>query len=224
MLELNVASSQIENIVSASISEDWKLSVEVAPVPLLIVFVVGLLVWLAFKWWSGSRFPDFEIDSAEFGWGDQKLSFKPNVTDRQIAYSIWVELSTRKIGIPINLDDDVVSEIYDSWHSFFGVTRELIKSIPVSKVNRSSTNQIISLSIEVLNEGLRPHLTKWQARFRRWNDRQLKLSEDASPQEVQKDFPEFESLATNMIEVNDKLILYRLKMHELLRGIDATDG
>jgi hypothetical protein len=76
-------------------------------------------------------------------------------------------LSTRKIGLQIDLKQDVIVEIYDSWHNFFTITRELIKDIPVSKVQAPSTRKIITLSVNLLNEGLRPHLTTWQARFRR---------------------------------------------------------
>jgi hypothetical protein len=161
------------------------------------------------------------MDQAEFGLGTGKVTFKPNMTDRQVAYSIWVELSTRKIGLPIDFDHDVVSEIYDSWHSFFSVTRELIKSIPVSKVRKDSTQKIVTLSIEILNEGLRPHLTKWQARFRRWYDNELSKASGAEvvdPQEIQQRFPKWAELKSDMERVNQHLIKYRAKMHSLVRS------
>lgn len=72
----------------------------------------ALAVW---RWrMGGFTFRDFEIDQTEIGVGQNKLRFKPNLTDRQVAYAIWVELSTRKIGLPIDFEHDVVSEIYNS--------------------------------------------------------------------------------------------------------------
>lgn len=163
---------------------------------------------------------DFEIDMAEMGIGSHKISFKPNLRDQEIAYKIWVELSTRKIGLPIDLEHDVVSEIYDSWHNFFSITRELIKDIPVSKVKHSSTRQIITLSIAVLNEGLRPHLTNWQARFRRWYDRQLQNgNDDIDPQAIQAKYPKFEELNKDLEIVNKRLMKFREKMRELVLGL-----
>lgn len=203
-------------LVSFVVSNDLEITLHVAALPVLILAVVGLALWLGFRWWAARRFPDFEIDATEFGFGDQKISLRPNNMDRQIAYSIWVELSTRKVGLPIELDDDVIAEIYDSWYAFFGVTRELIKDIPVSKVRNDSTGKIINLSIEVLNEGLRPHLTKWQARFRHWYGAQMETKPDASPQDVQKRFPEYEALSTEMLEVNQRLRNYRKRMYELV--------
>ncbi len=60
-----------------------------------------------------------EIDEAEIGIEPGKIKLRPNFTDRQVAYQIWVELSTRKIGLEIDLAHDVISEVYDSWHKFF---------------------------------------------------------------------------------------------------------
>ena len=183
----------------------------------ILIFVI---LWRT--WGAGYSLKNFEIDQAEIGVGQQKFKFKPNITDKQVAYAIWVELSTRKIGLPINLDDDVISEIYDSWYAFFAVTRELIKDIPVQRVKKDSTQAIIRLSIEVLNEGLRPHLTKWQARFRQWYNREVdRYGKDFAetvlePQIIQANFPKFAELRDDMQRVNNALILYRKKMQELV--------
>lgn len=212
------AEAVVPDLFSFTLTKDWSLNLHLTPLPLIAIAVIVFLVWLGFRWFAARRLGDFEIDGAELGFGDHKISFKPNDTDRQIAYSIWVELSTRKVGLPIEIEDDVISEVYDSWYSFFAVTRELIKDIPVSKVRGDSTGKIIDLSIEVLNEGLRPHLTKWQARFRHWYEAQLEKKKDVSPQDLQKKFPEYDALCADLLAVNNRLIKYRMKMIELVRG------
>jgi hypothetical protein len=70
----------------------------------------------------------------------------------------------------------------------------------------------------VLNLGLRPLLTKWQARFRRWNDHALTDSGAlaVSPQEIQKKFPGWDELKADMTKVNEHLIRYREKMRVLV--------
>lgn len=181
-----------------------------------LLIVVILMIWQL--WQYRGYFQSFEIDQAEIGIGQQKFKLAPNETDRQIAYKIWVELSTRKIGLEIDLEHDVVVEVYDSWHTFFGVTRELIKDVPVRKFRRPATEKIVGISIEVLNEGLRPHLTKWQARFRRWYERQAKQEDFAfkTPQEIQQEFPAFKDLSEDLLAVNKKLMAYRAKMRQLV--------
>ncbi len=179
-----------------------------------LLFLAALLYRSAF--WRG--FKSLEIDEAEIGIGTGKLTLRPNYTDRQVAYQIWVELSTRKIGLPLDTDHDVIADVYDSWHQFFGVTRDLIKSIPASKVSEGSTRKIISLSIEVLNEGLRPHLTQWQARFRSWYEQQLKApgATYEDPQTIQKKFGQYNELTADIIKVNTRLMAYRTAMHSLV--------
>lgn len=181
---------------------------------IIAAMFLSRLIGLPRRFWK-----TFEINEAEFGLGDQKIKLSPNVTDQQIAYKIWVELSTRKIGIPIDTSNDVISEIYDSWFNFFSVTRELIKDVPVQKFRRKDTEQIVRLSIEVLNHGIRPHLTLWQARFRRWYENQLKLDTniDIHPQDIQKNFPQFSELESDLLEVNQRLINYRQKMYEIIK-------
>lgn len=201
---------------------NWTLTLSASAWLLVGAAILAVLV-LLWKWWLGDlTFKNFEIDQAEIGVGNSKFRFKPNLTDKQIAYAIWVELSTRKIGLPIDFEHDVIAEVYDSWFNFFSVTRELVKGVPVNKVKRDSTQAIIKLSIEVLNEGLRPHLTHWQARFRQWYERELKNQDKGEensildPQEIQAKFPRYEELKSDMLRVNEALIRYRQKMHELV--------
>lgn len=177
------------------------------------------IIFLRFYIGKEGKLQDFELNEAEFGLGEHKFKLKVNDDDRQIAYKIWVELSTRKIGLPIDLENDVITEVYDSWHTFFSVTRELIKDVPVRKYRRDSTEKIVRLSIEVLNEGLRPHLTRWQARFRRWYEQASGETNfvKISPQEIQQQFPHFQQLADDMKIVNDRLIAYRKRMHQLIK-------
>ncbi|GER07165.1 hypothetical protein GCM10007972_18140 [Iodidimonas muriae] len=207
------------DLLSVRFLSDWSLAIQVS------VWVVGALlvpvaIYAIWRWISGgSSWKEFEIDQAEIGTGTGKLRLKPNMTDRQVAYAIWVELSTRKIGLPIDFEHDVIAEIYNSWHDFFGVTRELVKSIPVNKVRHKSTQKIIKLSIEVLNEGLRPHLTTWQARFRRWYENELEKKDGdlvIDPQEIQQKFPKYDELKADMEQVNRRLISYRENMRRLV--------
>ncbi len=194
---------------------------------LLLPFFIIFLIWL-FRLLKNMFFKDdksltkvYEIDEAVIGIGDQKIKIKPNYEDMQIAYKLWIELSTRKIGLPIDFDNDVIIEIYNSWYEFFRITRELVKEIPVSKVRKNkSTQDLVKIAIEVLNKGLRPHLTKWQAKFRKWYTEEIGKEENKGlpPQEIQQKYPEYEKLINEMQEVNRKLIEYRKILKELAIG------
>jgi hypothetical protein len=209
----------IIKLLSVGINSDWSISLEVSVwvTAGLLVIVAGCIACRLFCGRSGWK--NFEINEAEIGIGSGKMTLKPNLTDRQVAYSLWVELSTRKIGLPIDFEHDVIVEIYNSWHDFFSITRDLVKSIPVNKVRQDSTGKIIKLSIEVLNQGLRPHLTKWQARFRHWYEKELNNASGdivIDPQSIQQKFPKWDELKKDMGQVNERLMHYREKMRLLV--------
>ena len=195
----------------------WGVTVR-ASVLLIGLLVLGVVAVAALRGRAFGFGQQMELDEAEFGIGEAKFKLRPNLTDRQVAYAIWVELSTRKIGLEIDLERDVISEVYASWYEFFSVTRDLLKTVPVSRVGDPSTRKIIHLSIDILNEGLRPHLTTWQARFRRWFEREMaddkKLADP--PQAIQAEFPAFKEMSEDLLKVNARLIAYRRAMSRLV--------
>jgi len=206
-------------------SSSFSIVLEVGPAAFLVVVLLTLYVILKI-FPHVPRGGEMSIDQAEIGVGGNKILLRPNLTDRQVAYAIWVELSTRKIGLPIDLEDDVIVEIYDSWYNYFSVTRELIKTVSVTKIRGKSTQTIVQLSIDVLNNGLRPHLTKWQARYRHWYDRRIDdidkktgVDQIIDPQSIQKSFPRYEDLERELLAVNKQLMAYRSSMQVIVFGL-----
>jgi hypothetical protein len=126
---------------------------------------------------------------------------------------------TRKAAIPVDIDHDVIVEIYDSWYALFTRVRELVADLPADLVRREkSTREIVRIATATLNVGLRPHLTKWQARFRNWYDANREQLTDKSPQALQKEFPEFDELISDMLKINSQLIAYANELKKLLGG------
>ena len=129
-----------------------------------------------------------------------------------IAYKIWVELSTRKIGLRFDEENDVIKEVYDSWYKFFETVRELLKEVPANRIPYAS--KLIDLTEKVLNEGLRPHLTKWQARYRRWYEKELE-KDNGAPQDIQKKYPDYTALVADLTETNNIMIAYKELMKDI---------
>lgn len=125
------------------------------------------------------------------------------------AHRIHIELSTRKAAIPIDEKHDVIEEVYDSWYKLFCIIRDELKSLPVPAIRiQDGAADILNLTAEILNEVLRPHLTEHQAKFRKW----MKVAKNESrnkkltPQELQKKYPDYNSLMKSIKDVNKKLI------------------
>ncbi len=208
-------------LFKVSLGKDWNIQFELAWWLTAIIAVIVIIVFLSkrgIRFWKKTY---FEINEAEIGIGSHKVKIRPNYQDLQIAFKFWAELSTRKIGLPIDEDNDVIAEVYNSWHEFFKIARDLIKQIPVSKLRaQESTKQIVRISIALLNEELRPYLTRWQARYRRWWEAAIQDKENSelSPQELQRKFPEYEKLMSDMKEVNRKLVAYSNTLKRLVHS------
>lgn len=143
--------------------------------------------------------------------------FRPNKTDLQIAHKIWTELITRKAAIHIDKENDVIEEIYDSWYTLFQKVREFIAEIPADLIHKNkSTKEIVRIATQTLNEGLRPHLTKWQARFRCWSASKKDEMIDMTPQEFQKEYPQYKDLIEDMLNVNVQLIQYAKELKKII--------
>ena len=162
----------------------------------------------------------FELVSVDIELGNVgKASFKPNTQDIQVAHEVWAQLVTRKAAIALEPDDDVIIEIYDSWYDLFGRLRDLVSSIPAQRVREEeSTREIVRIVTDALNTGLRPHLTKWQARFRTWYEQNGDRLKSTSPQDLQREFPEYRALISDLEDVNRKMIQYAREIGRIAHG------
>ncbi len=188
------------------------------------IVLVFLLVFIAFliscfikhiKHFFGKN--SIEINEINLGIGtNSSIKLKYNSKEKDIAYKLWVEISTRKIGLKFDEENDVITEVYDSWYEFFKIARELMKEIPVN--NSSNVIRLTDLTEKVLNQGLRPHLTKWQARYRKWYDVNAQKNTDESPQEIQRKYPFYDELLADLKKTNEEMIEYKNVLLEIAKG------
>jgi len=192
-------------IFSVRIASGPGLVIEIGPLVIILCAVLLLLLFIPrfrkyFRKWNV-----VEANLSIGGIGDVKL--QPNDEDRKTAQQVWVELVTRKAGLPFDAENDTIVEVYNSWFELFKEMRELAKDCPPPSRPGKSTD-LIQLLVDVLNKGLRPHLTKWQARFRRWYDHAAQQYPEMSPQEIQRLFPQYHELVLDLRSVNEGLLEY----------------
>jgi len=115
----------------------------------------------------------------------------------------------------------VIAEVYDSWYALFKITRDELKLLSGNMlINNETSDQLIILLTDILNKGLRPHLTKYQAKFRRWYDDELnnEMNKGKSPQEIQQNFIAYNELIASMKEVNGILMDYSEQLKKIIKG------
>lgn len=178
------------------------------------------LICIYLYWYKKRSVKSIDVDKIELGLQGPKVTLKLNKKNQEIAYKLWVELSTRKISLEYDEDNDVIEEVYNSWYNFFKIAREIIKEMPATQIQDSA--KLIELTLEVLNLGMRPHLTKWQARFRKWYIQKKENNTDLTPQEIQKYYPQYDELIKDLRKTNQNMIKYTNLMKKLAFGEDIS--
>lgn len=163
------------------------------------------------------------------GAGNMKYKIVKNYANIEIAHKLYIELTTRKAAIKIEEENDVIVEIYNSWYDLFKTTRNELKNFTGDLLeDNDKSKELIHLATDILNEGLRPHLTKYQAKFRKWYDEKVeeekgKNEKDRkSPQEIQKEYLNYLELIDSMKNVNKILIKYKVELEKIL-GYEKHD-
>ena len=189
---------------------------------LIVIILLFLVTYLLKKYRNNSAIEqNIKPIKLKYSLGGTEVEYEitRNYKNIEIAHRIYIELITRKAAIEIEEDKDVIVEIYNSWYSLFKITRDELKSIngELIKDNNKST-QLVELLTDILNKGLRPHLTEYQAKFRKWYNEQLAKDNSLSPQEIQTNYKEIIPLMNSMKKVNINLMDYSKQLKKIIDG------
>jgi hypothetical protein len=193
----------------------WGVDVHVGSILIGAVLTLILIIATA----SRRRRPGWRVTKANFTFaGFGQVEICPTNDVARIAHNAWVELHSRKAAIPFDPEHDVIVEIYNSWYALFGILRTLAKEIPVDSVRAANGAPVLTeVLLGSLNDGLRPHLTRWQARFRRWYDSAIRdgQHDSLSPQEVQRLFPQYDALMEDLLTVNAGMVQFSEELRKI---------
>jgi len=147
------------------------------------------------------------------------VSIRPNHEIMRIAHQGYVEIITRKAGLKFEEEHDLIVEVYDSWYNLFKEFRALTKSIPAQNIREyEDARTAMDVFIQALNLGLRPHLTKYQAKFRRWYKKEEAKHQDRTPQEIERMYPDYQELVTDLKRVNAQMLLFGEALRTIAYG------
>lgn len=142
------------------------------------------------------------------------IDIECNNSVKKLADEVWIELATRKIALPFDEENDVIVEIYDSWYKTFSQFREILKRVPIK--DSDNVEKLSKIILAALNDILRCHLTKWQARFRKWYDKHK--DDDGDPQDIQKKYPQYKELVNDLKSVNNEMVKLTNELDKIRKG------
>ncbi len=110
-----------------------------------------------------------------------ELTFVVNNESRNVAWQLFVETVTRVSTQPLDDDEGLTREALTSLYGLFATTRDTLKSSRPS-VPVPGGRTVEHLAITMLNQELRPFLSKWHPRLREFERAQPDGPESAWPQ------------------------------------------
>lgn len=189
---------------------------------LIVIILIFLVTFLLKKYRNNSAIEqNIKPVKLKYSLGGTEVEYEitRNYKNIEIAHRIYIELITRKAAIEIEENKDVIVEVYNSWYSLFQITRDELKSIDGELIkDNNKSSQLVKLLTDILNKGLRPHLTEYQAKFRKWYNEQLENDNSLSPQEIQTNYEDFIPLMTSMKQVNINLMDYSKQLKKIIDG------
>lgn len=196
--------------ISISITLDNVLIVTIGII-IIVLAVLGIYKIIRKIYRKNIKVVNMNISIAKIG----TVCIEVNKDISKIAHKAWIEIMTRKVGLIFEEDKDVIVEVYNSWYSLFGIIRELLKDIEPRKkdVNMEKLEEIL---IKTLNEGLRPHLTKWQTKFRKWYEYETGKNENISPQEIQRKYDQYNELVDDLKNTNKQMVEFARELKKLI--------
>ena len=141
---MDIFTVKIEDFQNLVVSINWIAAIAL----LILIFLASKFIsWIYKK----TIFKTIQIDEAVIGIGNSSVTIKYDGCIKEIAYKIWVELTTRKIGLEFEEDYDVISEVYASWYNAFQIIRSLLGEVPADRI--SSAKGLVEVTTKVLNNG-----------------------------------------------------------------------
>ena len=188
-------------------------NVFIALMGIIFLSLLGVIFYKVIKKTIGKKFKvvNMNISIAKIG----SVSIEINKNISKIAHKAWIEIMTRKVGLVFEEDKDVIVEVYNSWYQLFGIIRDLLKDIE-PKRRDLNMEKLEDILIKVLNDGLRPHLTKWQAKFRKWYENESKQHENLSPQEIQRKYSGYNELISDLKETNKQMVQFAEELKKII--------
>lgn len=106
----------------------------------------------------------FKLTNLKFTSAIMEVEFSFSDADKDAAWELYVELLTRCATRKLREEDGENEEVLASLYTLFGTTREILKKY------KSDCKNFSKIAIAVLNQFIRPFLSKWHKYSNNLND------------------------------------------------------
>ncbi|MEV6932079.1 hypothetical protein AB0M46_47380 [Dactylosporangium sp. NPDC051485] len=135
-----------------------------------------------------------------------ELSFTITDDRRRIAWTLFVEVATRTSTQPLADGTGSLREALTSLYGLFGCVRNTLEEAPPTRVDTAGPT-VEYLAIALLNDVLRPFLSRWHPELLAW--------ERANPAAAERDWPLNRPCRADLAAVQERVAQYAMGFAEL---------
>lgn len=167
-------------------------------------FLIALsLIGLLAKWFLG--------DKVEIEINVQSVKITANRKLRDSARVAYVELTSRKIALAFDEENDAISEIYNSFYESFRILRELKKGLS----KNGGEGKLYAYVDDFLECQMRPHLTKYQSRYRTWLNKRCGEKDYIDENSAQKKYSKYPEIIKEIKVINKSAMSLALALEKI---------
>ena len=133
----------------------------------------------------------FEAKITEVAIGQIRGLVKPSDKERQAAFDLFIELASRTTTTPLTPTSGLLREALSSLYAFFGITREVLRThgCDVANSRHDGNLTLAAIALRVLNEVIRPCLSKWHPELTSWEEKRVIDGAGATSVEWERAWP-----------------------------------
>ena len=146
--------------------------------------------------------------SLPFGIGAAK--WQADLTEQNAAWSLYVELVTRIAVQSLGTEQGLLREALNSLYTLFVTTREVLKASG-PKVG-ASRHSVGGIAIAVLNNGLRPFMTRWHMALEEW---EVQRPSDLSKKVHEQNWSEAAKMRQELAKLRNDLEQYAIALAKI---------
>ena len=171
----------------------------------------GVAAALVFQFYGRNvKLTDITVTIPQFS----ELHFAITRDSQQVAWKLFVESVTRISTQSLDTDSGLLGEALASIYGLFAITRDVLKQTqPSAKTGHNPT--IEHLAIAMLNNELRPFLSRWHPALQKW--------EKQYPDQPESTWPQAAECRSELASMQRRLERYVLGFGELAGLPNARD-
>lgn len=141
--------------------------------------------------------------SANIPFGIGQVELETVETSRNAAWSLYVEMTTRIATQQLEDSQGLLREALNSLYALFGITRQILKDAGPDV--GASPESVGGIATAVLNQGLRPFMSKWHPKLQMW---EAQRPENVSPKEHEQNWLEEAQMRNELKRLGQNLEQY----------------